>query len=338
MVYPLIEVHYTRAFHRQKGSYMNKSRKFTTILLFITILSLPLSALRYKFDYDLISDIRKTYALLYKFRLYYHASASAYFNSWSLGNGKQAFRFAGIADSGYRVRTHRRGQKLSVVTAATTFAQAEAAYNRRIASFRKESPFYSRMIETIAKRPFQILPTTPQSIRFDREINGTFDGYGFALQMIKPSSMPVYSDSFNIYKLLLEMVKAMSHKALPGNTLASLPQGATATWQGPWLNYGAAFSKISLLADYKGRKYFKYAQAHSFRMTYRVLSRSNGKIIVSGVGYPFAEIGMNMKIRMITRTITYRASDGLLLNEQFKMSATTSDKLGWTLRANLTLL
>jgi len=296
-----------------------------------------LNATKYKFDYDLISDIRKTYVLFLKFRLYYHASASAYFTSWKCSDGVQKFRFAGLPESGYRIRTHRRGSKLSVVTAAYSFANAKAAYSKRIASFRSETPFYSRMIKTIAKRPFKILPTSSRSILFNRYPDGNYGDYGFNLKMIKPANMKRYNDSFNIYRLLLEMVKMMSHKALPGPNIRSLPEIGS-SWKSPQLNFGKAIARISYLADHKGKKYFKYRQKRSFRMTYRVLSRRNGRIIIDGTGSPRVSIGVSMKIQRINRKIVIRQRDGMLISERFQMSAKNQDNLGWIFRSRLQLL
>ena len=312
--------------------------KRLTIFSIILLLSggAGLSAARYKLDYNLISDIRKTYALLYKFRLYYHASASAYFNSWKSGSTQQ-FRFAGIPDSGYRIRTHRRGAKLSVVTAAYSFSRARAAYGRRIAAFRRETPFYSRMIKTIAKRPFRILPTSSNSLRFSRYADGKYGGFGFNLKMIKPANMPRYNDSFNIYRLMLKMVEMMGQKAYPGRALASLPATGK-SWKSPWINYGRLISRISYLADFKGKKYFKYHQRHSFLMSYKVLSRRNGRITILGTGRPNISIGMSMNIRLITRKIVVRSRDGMVISERFRMLARNSDNLGWTFKANLRLL
>lgn len=308
-----------------------------TSILCIMLAVLPLSGARYRFDYDLISDIRKTYAVFYKFRLFYHASASAYFTAQSLGNGNQAFRFAGIPDSSWRIRTHRRGSKLSVVTAAYTFDQARAAYNRRIATFRAEAPFYAGMIEETDKRPFRILPTTGSSIRFNRNQDGSYNSYGYALQMVEPPGVKPYNDSFNVYKLLLESVKMLSHKALPGAGLSSLPADGT-SWQSPWINYGKNFSDISLLADHKGASHYKYAQPHSFLMRYRVTSRSGGTITVTGSAAPQVAIGMDMKIRTITRVLAWRQSDGMLLRDELSLKALNEDNLGWTIRASLRLL
>ena len=258
-------------------------RKFLIIGLILISAISQLSAARYKFDYDLTSDIRKTIWVVYKFKLFYHASASAYFTSKMQSDKKQVFNFSGFPDTGYRIRTHRKGTKLSVVTAAYSFSKAKAAYARRIAMFRREAPYYARMNKTIARRPFKILPTNKYSMYFTRYSNGKYGNVGGNIKMVKPSNMSRYNDSFNIYKLMKKMIQMMGQPIQNGNrSLTALSSGKQ--WRSPWMNFGSLVSRISYLADYKGKKYFKYRQKHSCVINYRVLSKRNGKITILGSG------------------------------------------------------
>ena len=296
-----------------------------------------LTAAKYKFDYDLISDIRKTYVLLYKFRLYYHAHASAYFRSWKNGSGRH-FRFAGIAGQRLqdphpqkRLKTLRRGPRRTASRGQKPLIPDGSPLSA------EKPPSTPEELKTIARRPFRILPTSGRSISFTRFADGSYGKFGFQLRMVKPADMKRYSDSFNIYKLMVKMIEMMGQKAYPDSGNTSLPATGK-TWKSRWINYGSLIHRMSILADHKGKKYFKYSQKHAFRMTYRVTARKNGRIHILGTARPYVGIGMSMKIKRITRNIVIRSSNGQVISDRFQMSAKNSDNLGWTFRGRLRLL
>lgn len=306
------------------------------VLVFILSGAAYGKTLNYRFDYKIESDIRKRMYLFYKFKMYYKAQAKAILQAEQLTGNSYKFQLKKLLQPSYRIRTHRKGTKLSIVTAGMSFDQAKAQYPLALADFKNSASYYWKMNKTIAKRPFKILPINSQSLSFVRSISGLNTGFSKNIKLVKPSTMKNYNDSFNIYKLMFKMLELHNYSILPSVGLKEMLDKVH-TWKSRRLNYTKDLNVLSHLADYKSDKYVKFKQENSFQLKFRLVSAKDGIATIFGIAKPYASVGMGLKIKKVIRKIRIRIKDEVLLQDYFYLDAKDGDNRGWSFVSNLKL-
>lgn len=314
-------------------------KKLIVLLLAVIVLSGPAFSARYRFSYRMNSDVRLSLAFIQAFRMFFEAQAGILLDSKPTSDGLQ-FNYRWINGTGWRIRTHRRGSKVSIVTADYSFDKAKKSYQRLLNYFKKTAPFYAKLVagdsrsDKIAYRPFKIVSSGPNTLSFTRNKSGGIKTGKFNLYMTKPADMPKYNDSFNIYRILHAMLEFYSHDALNGKSSSQLTTSAAAWYSKP-LNYTALLNKIQKLADYKSKKYFSFNQKSSFRLRYKVVKRDAGKITVIGVAFPDTPVWKGrFKIEKVYRKITVKSGSLEPLEDTVYFDAKSGGQ-GWQFRATL---
>ncbi len=315
---------------------MNRSQ---CTLLGMTILGcmlslVPLQAATYRLDYDVKSDTRKNY-IVKEIRMYYHASASAIFSGAENSGGGMAFSLADIPATGTRVRTHRNGEKLSIVTAGKNLALARAPFAALERAFKTGVAYYGPMVRTVDVRPFVIGSTAPGAFRFTRTAAGVYQGVSVNMPMITPAGYGPYGDSFNVYPIMGEVIKLYSHDALPAGGISAVIAGTVTRWSSGNINLTSVLNSLLTFADHKAREYVTFEQERGFRVQYRVGEKTATTVSVVGQAWPNVEIASGISIRGVTRTVTYRTADKALLSDVLVINARNNNGTGWYFTANL---
>jgi hypothetical protein len=312
-----------------------KRRLLTGILFLAMFSAIQAAPPVYNFSYTIQADIRKTIALVYKFRMFFKAVASADFTGNRSANGDMTFALKTIDKTSYRVRTHRKGEKLSAVTADYTFEKAISFYDRAIADFYRSATDYRNMIKDTDRRAFQIAPTTPDSLGWSRNANGANASFKQSIKYITEPNRGAYNDSFNVYELMIEMARLYNHSCFDEGGLDAAIKDPSRQWLGAPLNLTRNLNKITLEADFKSAEYLDFDQDKPFRLRYRVASVDKDVIMVIGEAKPNIDAGMGLKIREMRRTVRYRISDKTLLEDTLLLRALNSDNRGWYLSCAL---
>ncbi len=313
-------------------------KRFTFLFLMVVLAgSVFGETLNYRFDYKIESDVRKRMYLLYKFKMYYKAKASALFSAKKTGENRYEFNLKKLQSPSYRIRTHRKGSKLSIVTAGMTIDQAKKQYPIALADFKNSAPYYWNMNKTISRRPFKILPLSSRSLSFVRLTNGLNKDFVENINLVKPNNMNKYNDSFNLYRLMGKMLKLYDYTILPGGSFKEMI-GKNHSWQSKKMNYTKALNGLSHLADFKSDKYVKFIQKQSFRLKFSLDSMKNGVATIFGIATPKVSVGMGLKIKRVIRKIRIRLSDEVLLQDYFYLDAKDKNNRGWSFVSNLKLL
>lgn len=311
------------------------------VILLLLVLFMSITAygknLNYRFNYKIESDIRKRMYLLYKFKMYYKAQATAILQAKKMGASSYRFQVKKLLQPSYRIRTHRKGAKLSIVTAGMSFNQAKAQYPVALADFKNSAPYYWKMNKTIAKRPFKILPINLNSFSFLRSASGLNSNFCKNIKLVKPSGMKRYNDSFNIYKLMSKMLELHNYSILPGVGLKKM-LSSIHSWKSRKMNYTKDLNELSHLADFKSDKYVKFKQGKSFKLKFSLVSTKNGIATIFGVAKPRISVGMGLKIKKVIRKIRIRIKDEVLLQDYFYLDAKDGDNRGWSFVSNLKLI
>lgn len=294
-----------------------------------------LSASTYTVSYDVKGDTRRTIALVKPIRMYYHARATAIFDSTRVADGSMRFTLRDIPETGVRVRTHRNGEKLSIVTAAKNINQARAPFAQLEREFKTGVPFYGPMINTVDARPFLIGALSPQSFTFARSANGTHSAIACNVPMITPEGFGPYGDSFNVYPIMGEMLRMFNHDALPAGGLAAVVDGTATRWNSVNLNYTSILNQLLHFADHKAVEHLSFRQARAFQLQYSVESNTGGVITIVGSATPNVAIASGASIRSCRRVVRYRVSDGVLLEDTYTIDARPPNGVGWSFTATL---
>ncbi|MDR2733721.1 MAG: hypothetical protein LBC99_03625 [Spirochaetota bacterium] len=294
-----------------------------------------LSAENYVISYEMKSDTRKNF-IVTDVRMYYHAYADAFFEGVKAADGSMRFTLKDIPNTGVRVRTHRNGEKISLVTAAKNLIQAKSLFGQLETNFRNV-PFYGPMIQEVVPRAFLIGDLNPQSFTFTRSALGTHSAIQCRVPMITPPEYGAYDDSFNVYPIMGEILRMFNHDALPAGGIAAAASGKTKTWMSVRIDYTTTLNKLLALADHKAVKYVDFDQEEPFRIYYKTQSNADGVLTVVGSAQPNVSIASGVSIRRCLRTVKYRVSDGLLLEDSYTVDARASNGVGWMFSAAVRL-
>ena len=312
---------------------------FRWIVLPIMLLlpAFAVEAANYRFQYEVKGDSRKS-ILIKEFRMYYEAAASALFSGTKLADGSVAFALGAFDRTGYRVRTHRNGEKLSIVTAAKSLGEAKGPFASLESGFKRGVPYYGPMVRTVDARPFVIGATGPQSFTFQRSALGAFSGVAQSVPMVTPAGYGAYGDSFNIYPIMAEIMKFFGHNALPAGGLSAVIDGSARSWRTLPLNFTRNLNSFMYYADAKAQEYVTFAQSWPFSMQYKVAERTATTVTVFGSAWPNVEIASGIAIKSCLRSVKYRLSDRAMLEDVLILNARTSTGLGWVFSASLKML
>jgi len=292
-----------------------------------------LSAAGYTVSYDVKGDTRKNYVVK-EIRMYYHAYADAIFEGVRAVDGSMRFTLKDIPNTGIRVRTHRNGEKISIVTMAKNAAQAKAPFAQLENDFKSKVPFYGPMVKTTDARHFLIGAFGSQSFAFLRSALGAQSGVVCAVPMITADEYGPYDDSYNVYLVMGEVLRMYNHDALPAGGIAAVT-GGTTMWTSSHLNFTAILNQLLRYADHKAVEYLSFAQKKTFALQYGVQSNTGGVLTIVGRAAPNVEIASGANIRSIQRTAKYRVNDGTLLEDVFSMDARDSKGIGWSFNCTI---
>ncbi len=298
---------------------------------------LPAHAATYRLDYDVKSDTRKNY-IVKEIRMYYHATASALFSATQEANGTMSFALSDIPATGTRVRTHRNGEKLSIVTAGKNLALAKAPFTALERAFKTGVRYYGPMVKTVDARPFTIGSIAPSAFRFTRGWNGIYQGVQVSIPMVTPAGYGPYGDSFNIYPIMGEILKMYSHAALPSGGIERIISGGVSRWTSNGINLTTILNSLLTYADHKAREYVSFEQERAFSLQYQVAEKTATTITIKGQAWPGVEVASGVTIRGVVRTIKYRIADKALLSDILDINARNSNGTGWYFSANLRML
>jgi hypothetical protein len=305
------------------------------LVLSVFLAGTPLSAANYSVSYEVKSDTRRNF-IVTEVCMYYHAYADALFDGIQAPDGSMRFTLKDIPNTGIRVRTHRNGEKISLVTAAKNITQAKSHFEQLERNFRNV-PFYGPKIQEVVPRAFLIGDLNPQSFTFTRSALGAFSAVQCRVPMITPAEYGEYDDSFNVYPIMGEVLRMYNFDALPAGGIQAVISGKTKTWAGAWLDYTSILNRLLALADHKAVKYVTFNQEERFRIRYSVQSNTDDVLTIVGSAQPNVDIVSGVIIRRCLRTVKYRISDGLLLEDSYTVDARASSGIGWMFAASLRL-
>jgi hypothetical protein len=295
--------------------------------------------LRYRFEYTFQGKATGVILFFFRYRMFFYATASVLLDAQETDEKGLQFNFVDIAKTGYLLRTWGFGGKTLITGAADyDLEKARAILEKDSLIIKEKAPDFSHVIKRWKVFPFRILTRGENVLTFKRDITGRHRDCSLDMKLKSLQYDRKYDFYFRIYHMLLEMVKIYNHRFFPGDwrEISQLEPGMK--WQSPAMDYTGNMNRIGTHATDIVGKFLTFKQEKPFRLTYRVVSRTPGMLIVKGEALPRVKIWDGYRITQVTRTIDIRLPDGIVLNDRFHMEISKTKGKGGFARCALTLI
>jgi len=270
--------------------------------------------LDYNFSYHFRGATHGTILLIIPFRVYYESFASIDFGTKKETDGLLYFSFDNIPETGYMMRTSGfLGKTLVALAADYDLKEGLNCALKNLNGF--DVPYYSRFIKRKKPFLFKIFSIGPEEMRFRRTSNGIHSHFFSNLTERFQHYPEILNIDFNIYRILLEMLKSYNHSFLPGNSLEQLLELPQQEWESPELDYSATINRTVVLAARIMRKIKPFSQKALFRLHYRVSNLTSSRIEITGLAVPDVPIWGKYVITRVARKVVFSIKDRVLLED-----------------------
>jgi len=272
--------------------------------------------LKYNFSYSLNGDNHGWLLFIIPYRTYYESFASVNFEAQRMDDDSFMFYFSDIPELGHMMRTSGfSGRSLVILTAGYNLNRSLDFSKKKLADFYKIAPYYSKFIKK--KRPFlfKIFPNSKNSIRFKRDPSGKHSDFFIDFKLRFQYYPEVLNIDFNIYKILLEMLKVYNHKFSPNIKINRLNENPQNKWQSSPLNYSNNLNRIVRMAARIMKKLPRFRQKHDFELEYKINKINQKTIIIQGSKKQDLKIWGKFAIKNYSRKIQIRLKDNVLIED-----------------------
>ncbi len=293
----------------------------------------------YKFDYIFQGKTSGTILLLFRYRFFLYASASAIFRVEKITRETTRFTFVDIDKPGILTRTFGFSGK-GLITGAVAYNSEETRelLANDMVIIREKAADFSRLIKRREVYPYKLLSGEPGGITFLRTEKGIHREGSLNLTVQPISDKNSDHFNFKLYEILMEMLKIYNHPFFPENVKTWTDQGPDNEWYSPPLDFSDSMNNIGCLATAAIKKLITFKQIETFKLTYRVISRTPGKLTIEGKAEPCTKIWNSYEILQVCRTTELRLPDGLLLQDKFFIDIKNPKGKGGQVHCSLTLI
>lgn len=289
---------------------------FVVLVLFHLSPALLKSNLEYNFSYHFRGATHGTILLIIPFRVYYESFASVDFSAKKEADGSLNFSFDNIAETGYMMRTSGfLGKTLVALAADYDLKEGLNCALKNLNEF--DVPYYSRFIKRKKPFLFKIVSGSPEEMGFRRTPNGIHSHFFSNLTVRFQYYPEILNIDFNIYKILMEMLKSYNHSFLPGDNLAQLLEEPQQEWESPELDYSENINRTVVFAARIMKKIKPFSQKALFRIHYRVSDLTSSRIEITGLAVPDVPIWGKYTISRVSRKVVFAIKDRVLLEDTF---------------------
>lgn len=295
--------------------------------------------LRYKFDYTFRGHVTGVFLLLFRYRFFFYANASVILDARPTKENCLEFRFRDIAGPGKILRSWGFKGKVFLTGIAHFDTNKAREYLKHDAEMLKEvQPDYPQYVKMWRRYPFWIKAKERVKLNFKRAFNGVHRDASIYMPYKRMRIDNKYYFHFNIYPMLLDMIKTYDHAFCPGGReeLLKLEQGRE--WKSPDMDYSDTMNRVGGKATLIVKKYVRFKQKEPFKLTYRVTSRTPDSLTIKGTASPQAKIWGSFKIVTFTRTVRIRLPDGVVLEDSFYAGISKARDKGGSAQCSLTLI
>jgi len=295
--------------------------------------------LKYRFEYTFQGKTTGVLLFIFRYRLFIHTTASVLLGAEKTDEKTSRFYFIDIDKTGYLIRTWGfSGKTLYTGAADYDLKKTQQILDNDFFIFKEKAPNFSGIIKRRKIFPYQILSRGKNVISFKRDKTGVHRDCSLDMQVQSIKQEKEYDFWFQIYPVLLEMLKIYNHPFFSGDwqEISHLERGRE--WQSPALDYSENLNRIGERTTEVIGKLITFKQSSPFQLTYRVAARTPGMLTIQGKAAPDVKIWDGYKITRVTRTIEIRLPDDVVLKDQFEVEIRNKKGRGGFGRCALTLI
>jgi hypothetical protein len=277
--------------------------------------------------------------LIFRYRTFYYANASVVLTAREIDRKTRQFHFDGIDKTAYlHITWGFSGKTLITAAADYDLKKTRDILDQDSLLFKKKAPGFSRVIRRWKAFPFKILSRGKDVIAFKRDINGVHRDCCIDMQLQSVRDDKKYGIHFGVYSILWEMLQIYDRPFFPGSGQKLLLLEPGMQWSGPELDFSQRMNSIGPRVSPTVGKLVTFKQRWPFKLVYRVVSRTPGRLTIHGEAMPGVKIWDGYKIMRVTRKIDIRLPDGIVLGDTFHMDVSKAEGKSGFARCALTLI
>ena len=272
--------------------------------------------LQYNFFYSLRGHNHGRILFIIPYRAYYESFASVNFTASRQKDNSLNFYFNEIPEPGYMMRTSGfSGRALVILTAGSDLKKSLDFSKLKLADFYKIAPYYSRFIKKKRAFLFKFFSDSKNSIRFKRDPWGKHSDFFIDFKLRFQYYPEILNIDFNIYKILLEMLKLYNHPFTTVKGVEQLVKNPSPTWQSPALDYSPNLNRTVRLAARVMKRLRGFRQEHDFKLDYKIRNIDPYFIQIQGSKQPDLKMWGKFSLKSFLRRIKVRREDNVLIED-----------------------
>ena len=292
----------------------------------------------YELAFGITGSAKGRILLIFPYRIFYNAEASLLFDTSIQHQKGDIFKLTTIEKPGFMMRTLGfSGRSLAILTADNDKVRGKSYSIELMKEFRSRAPEYSKYIKNYYWNNFTFRKTR-NAISFIRDKNGINRNMRYDLWLKRsPGEKPVMI-SFNIYRILNEIINAYNHSFLPENSSISIVmKGPEMKWTSGDIDFSEPLARSALYSAGIFRKLKPLKQERTFRADYSSSLSDNSYLIIKGSAEPDVSIWGSFRIRKFERIVKIRKKDHVLISDSMVISVMNNSGKGGRVRTDIIL-
>ncbi len=313
-----------------------KRSLFTIFILFLNISLSPEIKLKYRFSYHIEGNAKGRILLIFPYRVYYSSKASAIFSASPVRNGL-IFKLSSINETGFMMRTLGfSGRSFAILTAGNDLKKSKIFADNISNQLDLIIPEYSRFIKKKYWNNYYF-NRIKERIKFFRSDSGVNNNVFYDLWLKKSPHKNKISISFNIYRILGEIIKIYNHPFLPENVgIDQITRGEQLSWTSEGIDYSRILNKSARFAAGIFKLISPLKQERPFKVNYTA-KENNSTISIVGKSYPDVSIWNSFLIKKFSRSVKISVKDGIILSDIIEVIVKNGSGKGGTFKSTLEL-
>lgn len=316
---------------------INVVKKAIFCFLLLLVALARAETLDYRVSYLFRGDVKGVFLFIIPFRVFFEMSASADFIAHRDESNHYEFSFQRIPGPGYLFRSVGFQGKRFVFLAAGREPEGTLVFSiDKMSELTKNTPGYAKyMIDT--RKVLYTIPSDQQgSMVFERSPFGKHGRFHTDLFLETGKRSRKSGVYFNIYPILVDLLKAFDHSCVPVSDLKEMD--SRMVWQSPPLDLTDTLNRIGWKAAHIMEKFVVFKQSHSFRLTYRVSTLNRVEMEICGDAHPDVRVWGGFRIRDMYRRLRFRLRDSLLISDEVIVDVRNKNNSGGVARVGLELV
>lgn len=295
--------------------------------------------LKYRFECTFQAKATGVILFIFRYRTFYYATASVVLTGREINQKTMQFHFDGIDKTAYlHITWGFSGKTLITCAADYDLKKTRHILDKNSLLFKKKAPGFFPVIRRWKTFPYKVLSRGKDVITFKRDINGVHRDCRINMQLQPVENDKKYGIHFGVYSILWEMLQIYHRPFFPGGRQKLLLLEPGMQWSGPELDFSQRMNSIGPRVSPTVGKLVTFKQKWPFKLVYRVVSRTPGRLTIHGEAMPRVKIWGGYKIMSVTRKIDIRLPDGIVLGDTFHMDVNKIGDKGGFAQCALTLI